>query len=68
MLIIKDYGGRDWNHDHMLKIHRLHCISALDVENGHFLASGAPFSYVGGLLHVYICVGIDGDVIEGNRR
>ena len=67
MLIIKDYGGRDWNHDHMLKIHRLHCISALDVGNGHF-GFWAPFSYVGGLLRVYICVGINGEAMEGNRR
>ena len=63
MLIIKDDGGRDWNNDHVFKI----CISALDVEKCHF-GFWAPFSYDGGLLRVYICVGINGEAMEGNRR
>ena len=64
MLIIKDDGGRDRNNDHVFKIQT---ISALDVGNGHF-GFWAPFSYVGGLLHVYICVGINGEAMECNSR
>ena len=45
----------------------LHCISALDVGNGHF-GFWAPFSYLGGLYYAYGGVGVNGEAVEGNRR
>ena len=42
MIIIKDYRGGDWNHDHKLKIPRLHPNSALTWK-GVISASGRRF-------------------------
>lgn len=36
MPTVKKNGEMDWIYDHMLKMHGLRCIPALEVGNGYF--------------------------------